>query len=65
MTSGTPDIRPDCASAPPLAGGHPLDAEPRVRLEADEEQRIQAELAPDYARVAKELRGSARAALYR
>jgi Zn-dependent protease with chaperone function len=41
------------------------DAEPRVRLEADEEQRIQAELAPDYARIAKELRESARAALYR
>jgi hypothetical protein len=41
------------------------EAEPRIRLEADEEDRIKAELAPDYTRVAKELRESARAALYR
>ncbi|MDN3356880.1 M48 family metallopeptidase [Actinomadura sp. DC4] len=41
------------------------DAEARVRLEAGESGRIQAELTPDYARVAGELRECARAALYR
>ncbi|MCW2862444.1 MAG: hypothetical protein JWP48_4152 [Actinoallomurus sp.] len=41
------------------------DAEPRIRLEPGEPEKIQAELGPDYARVAKELRESARAALYR
>jgi Zn-dependent protease with chaperone function len=41
------------------------EAEPRIRLESAERDRIQAELAPDYDRVAKELREAARAALYR
>ena len=41
------------------------DAEPRIRLEPGEQDKIQTELRPDYARVAKELRESARAALYR
>jgi Zn-dependent protease with chaperone function len=41
------------------------EADPRIRLEAGEEANIQAELTPDYARVAKELREKARAALYR
>jgi Zn-dependent protease with chaperone function len=41
------------------------EAEPRIRLESAERDRIQAELAPDYDRVARELREAARAALYR
>ncbi|GLY84345.1 M48 family metallopeptidase [Actinoallomurus iriomotensis] len=41
------------------------ESEPRVRIEADETERITAELATDYDRVARELRESARAALYR
>jgi Zn-dependent protease with chaperone function len=41
------------------------DAEPRIRPEPGETDKIQTELGPDYARVATELRESARAALYR
>jgi Zn-dependent protease with chaperone function len=41
------------------------DADPRIHLEPGEQDKIQTELRPDYARVAKELRESARAALYR
>lgn len=41
------------------------DAEPRVRLESEEDGRIAAELGPDYDRIARELREAARAALYR
>jgi Zn-dependent protease with chaperone function len=41
------------------------DAEPRIRLESAEQERVQAELGPDYDRVARDLREAARAALYR
>jgi hypothetical protein len=44
--------------------GRPESA-PRVRVDADEAERITAKLAADYDRVARELRESARAALYR
>jgi Zn-dependent protease with chaperone function len=41
------------------------DTEPRIRLQGAERDRIQAELAKDYDRIAKDLREAARAALYR
>lgn len=41
------------------------DAAPRVRVESEENRRIEAELGPDYDRITRELRESARAALYR